>query len=87
MFNYLVTLSTHAWMINVLKDEQNVISFPTLLQLSFNSIKQLIGVLPLYISYMLIFMLNFENIKLHEKKFYKWIVMCDMIFVVHVNFE
>jgi hypothetical protein len=71
MFNYLVTLSTHAWMINVLKDEQNVISFPTLLQLSFNSIKQLIGVLPLYISYMLIFMLNFENIKLHEKKFYK----------------
>jgi hypothetical protein len=62
----------------------NAISFVTLLQLSFNSIKQLIGDFASYISYMLIFMLNYDNIKLHEIFICIWIVMCDMIFVMHM---
>jgi hypothetical protein len=43
--------------------------------------------LPLYISYILIFKLTFDNIQLHETYLYKWIVMCDMIFVMHIKFK
>jgi hypothetical protein len=32
-------------------------------------------------------MLYFDNIKLYENLFVKWIVMCDMNFVMHIDFE
>jgi len=33
-------------------------------------------------------MLNYDNIKSYEIFYlYKWIVVCDMIFLMHINFE